>query len=257
MPTIQQNRQNWTDFSWSENGDEWSGFWGDTEFMWWGTILPRIHASVPADSILEIAPGYGRVTNYLKDLCQNLTVVDVTPGCIEACKQRFSSSTNITYHVNDGTSLSMIPDHSIDFAISFDSLVHAESDAIEAYLSQMARILKPEGTGFIHHSNVGAIPQAVKRISFVRERLNNIWRGETMTATLFRQYCDRNGLECVSQEIINRASKYPIPHDCFSVFTLQGSTRMRTNKILRNLLFSYEALYLRKLARLYSLSPSR
>lgn len=257
MPTVQQNRQNWTDFSWSEKGDEWSSFWGGSEFMWWGTILPRIHAFVPTDSILEIAPGHGRVTDYLKDLCQNLTVVDVTPDCIEACKQRFSFSSNITYHVNDGKSLSMIPDQSIDFVISFDSLVHAEGDAIEVYLSQMTRILKPNGIGFIHHSNVGAIPQLVKRISFVRKRLNNIWRSETMTAKLFRQYCDRNGLQCVSQEIINRSSKYPIPHDCFSVFTQKGSTWTRTDKVLRNMFFSYESLYLTKLARLYSVSSFR
>jgi cyclopropane fatty-acyl-phospholipid synthase-like methyltransferase len=39
-----------------------------------------------------------------------------------------------------------------DFVFSFDSLVHVESDVIENYLTQLAKKLKPNGIGFIHHS---------------------------------------------------------------------------------------------------------
>lgn len=254
MPTIEENRQNWTDYSWPQQGNEWSGFWGGTEFLWWGTLFPRIHAFVPTDTILEIGPGYGRVTNYLKDLCNSLIVVDVTEGCIQACKQRFSAYPHITYAVNDGKSLEMIPDQSIDFVISFDSLVHAEGDVIEAYLSQMGRILKPNGVGFLHHSNVGAILPLLRRVPPLRKRLRNIWRSESMTASLFQQYCEKAGLHCVSQEIMNRATKYPIPHDCFSMFTLKHSVWARPTRVFKNMLFSYEALYLTKLSRLYSAS---
>ena len=137
MGTISENKRLWTDYDWQQQGDEWSAEWGTTEILWWGTIRPRIHAFVPTGTILEVAPGVGRCTQYLKDLCQHLTVVDLTDRCIEACKERFSSDSHITYHVNDGKSLEMIPDHSVDFVFSFDSLVHVEADVIEAYLSQM------------------------------------------------------------------------------------------------------------------------
>jgi hypothetical protein len=49
----------------------------------------------------------------------------------------------------------MVPDDSIDFVFSFDSLVHAEADVMQAYLNQLVRKLKLNGVGFIHHSNIG------------------------------------------------------------------------------------------------------
>jgi 16S rRNA A1518/A1519 N6-dimethyltransferase RsmA/KsgA/DIM1 with predicted DNA glycosylase/AP lyase activity len=123
MPTIEQNVGSWSTYNWSEGGDEWSGAWGGTEFLWWGTLYPRIAAFLPAATVLEIAPGYGRFTQYLKDLCDHLTIVDLTERCILACKERFAEATNITYHITDGKSLAMVPNHSFDFVFSFDSLV--------------------------------------------------------------------------------------------------------------------------------------
>jgi ubiquinone/menaquinone biosynthesis C-methylase UbiE len=251
MPTIEENREHWTNYSWPRGGDEWSGFWGGTEFLWWGTLLPRIHAFVPTGTILEIAPGFGRVTTYLKDLCQQLILVDVTERCIAACQQRFSTCSHISYHVNDGTSLAMIRDHSIDFVISFDSLVHAEEPVIEAYLSQMSRILRPDGVGFLHHSNLGAIPPALRKAPLIRRKLNS-WRAKSMTARAFQRSCEQAGLHCVSQELINQCTRYPLPHDCFSVFTQKNSVWARPYRVYQNLLFSHEARHLARLAQLYS-----
>ena len=123
--------------------------------QWYGTILPRIHAYLPAQTILEIAPGHDRWTRFLKDSCNRLILVDLSENCIEACQNRFADSSNITYHVNDGVSLAMIPDNTIDFVFSFDSLVHAEEDVIAAYISQLAHKLTNNGIAFIHHSNLG------------------------------------------------------------------------------------------------------
>ena len=65
MGTSDENRKSWTKYDWQQQGDEWSEEWGGTEAMWGATILPRIRTFVPAASILEIAPGYGRCTQYL------------------------------------------------------------------------------------------------------------------------------------------------------------------------------------------------
>jgi len=255
MPTIQENLLGWTNFHWTHQGEEWSTPWHGTEFLWWGTLFPRIHAFVPTDTILEIAPGFGRVTHYLKDFCKSLTVVDLAERCIEACKQRFSSFSHITYHVNDGMSLAMIPDHSVDFVISYDSLVHAEADVIECYLSQLVGKLKQNGVGFIHHSNLGAsITPLGELLPPIRKRLRQPWRAKSMTAKLFEQYCENVGLQCVSQELINWATKYPLPIDCISLFTPKNSVWARPNIIYKNMKFTYEASYLGKLSDLYSSS---
>jgi ubiquinone/menaquinone biosynthesis C-methylase UbiE len=124
--------------------------------MWRKSIYPRIKRLLPAATILEIAPGFGRCTAYLKNHCERLVIVDLSPKCIEACKRRFANESNISYYVNDGKSLDMIADRSIDFVFSFDSLVHAQADVMEAYVKQLAVKLKPSGQGFIHHSNLGS-----------------------------------------------------------------------------------------------------
>ena len=76
--------------------------------QWHGTIFPRIKPHVPTSRILEIACGYGRWTQYLKDLCKHLIVIDLSAECVQACRQRFYESLHIEYHENDGKSLDMI-----------------------------------------------------------------------------------------------------------------------------------------------------
>ena len=90
MPSIELNRDHWgSNYAWPEGGDEWSHDWGDVDTQWFGSILPRIRAFVPAPQILEIAPGFGRWTRFLKDLCDDLTIVDLNENCIERCRERF------------------------------------------------------------------------------------------------------------------------------------------------------------------------
>ena len=90
------NRLTWdVDYSWADGGDSWSEQWGGPEKQWRGAILPRIRAFVPARTCLEIAPGHGRWTQFLKDLCDQLIVVDLSASCIAACQQRFSNCANI------------------------------------------------------------------------------------------------------------------------------------------------------------------
>ena len=119
-------------YDWKEAGEEWSQPWGSSAAQWTGTIFPRIRECLPADTILEIAPGFGRWTHYLKDYCNELWAVDKSSDCIEACRQRFASVSHVRCVLNDGRSLSMIPDASVDFVFSFDSFVHPDRDVVEA-----------------------------------------------------------------------------------------------------------------------------
>ena len=261
MPGVDENLTNWSaDWDWSKRGDEWSRWWGGTPAMWHAAILPRIHAFVPAPAILEIAPGYGRWTQYLKDLAERLVIVDLTEECIDGCRERFADSTNIEYHVNDGRSLAMVEDRSIDFAFSFDSLVHAEDDVLAAYLAELSKKLKPDGIGFIHHSNIGRYPTALRLARRAPNRLLGplmhrgllinlpAWRAESVTAELFAQRCEQAGLACIAQELISwEFGRYVI--DAISIFTPHGSAWERPRATARNPGFTAEA---RRTARLYA-----
>ncbi len=177
MPTISENKGIWDGaYGWSNSGDEWSKNWGSPSMQWYGTLLPRIHSFIPVDTILEIAPGYGRWTQYLKLYCKRLIVVDVSEKCIKACKERFKSDSNIEYHINDGTSLEMISDGTIGFVFSFDSLVHVDELVIDQYMKQLSHKLTPEGAGFIHHSNLNEYKKYFSIVKNLRDMTKKVMR---------------------------------------------------------------------------------
>ena len=266
MPSVTANVSMWDQkHDWSEQGEEWSQPWGNSETQWWSSLFPRIHAFVPADCILEIAPGSGRWSEYLRKLTGSFDMVDISQSCIDICSARFAADKHIRYHVNDGTSLDMIADGSIDFVFSFDSLVHCEADVIKAYLGQLAKKLTPDGVGFIHHSNIGAFRSyfdAVDHLPLPRGKGflarhgvidPSHWRAPSMTAELFHQYCTEAGLDCIGQELINWRSKRPI--DCMSQFTLRGSRWSRPHILIENRNFMAEAEHARATHTLYSGFP--
>jgi SAM-dependent methyltransferase len=264
MPTLDQNKDMWNSkYDWSNAEGEWSSQWGDAETEWHHMILPRIHSFIPTGTILEIAPGYGRWSQFLLSNCRKLVLVDLSEKCIGACEERFSANEHISYHVNDGKSLDFVPNESIDFVFSFDSLVHAEDDVVEAYLNQFAQKLTAEGVGFIHHSNLGeyadylallkTLPYRLKKLLAdwnILETLEVQWRASSMTAQKFDDYANKAGLQCIGQEIINWHSRRLI--DCISLFARTGSRWARANRVIRNENFMREAAYSAILSRLYN-----
>jgi hypothetical protein len=59
---------------------------------------------------------------------------------------------------NDGRSLAGVSEDHFDLVFTYDSLVHAEADVIDSYVSQILRKLNLGGVAFVHHSNLAALP---------------------------------------------------------------------------------------------------
>ena len=56
MPNTEWNLTTWgKTHDWSQLGEEWSKAWGGSEAQWFYVIYPRIHAFLPAASMLEVA----------------------------------------------------------------------------------------------------------------------------------------------------------------------------------------------------------
>jgi hypothetical protein len=239
-------------YDWKDAGEEWSEPWGSSAAQWFGAILPRIRDCLPAETILEIAPGFGRWTHYLKDYCRKLWIVDPAVECIEACRRRFAPDSHVCCYVNDGRSLSMLPDDSVDFVFSFDSFVHMEREIVEAYLSELGKKLKIDGKGFIHHSNFGEyadslrerLPRWLKR-PLVKAKILD-WshqRNSRMAADLFRALCAQHGLHCLRQELVNWRGRRLI--DCFSLVVRSDASPEEAPRIVRNPNFMREAARIR------------
>jgi 2-polyprenyl-3-methyl-5-hydroxy-6-metoxy-1,4-benzoquinol methylase len=251
IPSIAENLRLWNrKYDWSAGGAEWSSLWGGVEAQWYWVLYPRIHRFVPASSILEIAPGFGRWTQYLKNLCGSLTVVDVSGRCIDACKERFTDASHIRYHINDGMSLSMVEDESIDFVFSFDSLVHVEQDVIDAYVKQLATKLTANGAVFMHHSNLAAVEGKVQHAH---------WRARSVSAQTVRASAEEAGLHCFAQEIVNFGDSHVGRGDelidCFTILRRPGVQLERPTNVVENSTFMPQSDMIARLARLYGGEP--
>jgi SAM-dependent methyltransferase len=219
MVTVAENRILWDrDYAWSHAGDEWSGAWGSPRAQWEGCILPRIFPFLRG-RILEIGPGRGRWTQFLQAHCTSLIGVDLATSCVEQCRQRFSQHAHLEFQLNDGLTFPMVGDASIDFAFSFDSLVHAEADAVSSYVGELARTLKPGAAAFIHHSNLGAVRRSVW--DKLKRRMSGIpfdqhTRASTMSAAKMREFASRSRMSCLQQELIPWGNGWPVLLDCMS-----------------------------------------
>ncbi|WP_354677169.1 class I SAM-dependent methyltransferase [Cupriavidus plantarum] len=194
------------------------GYYADAElgmdWQWDNLIAPFIR-DADLSVALELAPGHGRNSaKLIQQGAKVLHLVDVNQTCIDACRDRFGAQTGdcqLQYHVTAGDSLPFIETESLTFVYSFDSMVHFDRSIILAYLREFARAMKPGATGYIHHSNYGAIaPNS--------DWAKNIGNRSDMSAALFREYCAEVGLEVTDQRLHGRAEQRGIDDlDCASL----------------------------------------
>ena len=197
--TIQENLKAWSGYDWSSRGEEWSS----TEEKL-SLVKQVLEPNIPVGSrVLEIGPGGGRWTEFLVERADQLTVVDLTPQCINLCRERFKDYSNISYFVNDGKDLGFLPPKSIDSIWSFDVFVHIQSQDVENYVRQFASILAEGGRGVIHHGAEGIQADG--------------WRSD-MTAQKMLDMCARYGLIVLRQFTSLEDGRFQLSPDIITVF---------------------------------------
>jgi SAM-dependent methyltransferase len=250
MPSLEWNL-NWfgLEAAWEDHGEEWSQWFGDSDLLWHGVIRPRIRHSLPAAVGVEIACGHGRCTRFLAAECEQLIAIDLSQEILDVCAGRLSDLDNVTYRVTDGMTLP-VEDGSVDFVFSWDSLVHAEADVLDAYVGEIARVLRPGGSAFLHHSNFG---QYVDPTAGTSQATPNHLRGTTMTAQRLRERCREVGIACMVQELIpwGGGSAYI---DCFSLLRNTGGADVDPI-VFEHSAFETELRNLRRLHQLYRPPP--
>jgi SAM-dependent methyltransferase len=210
MPDIEWNKSTWAEhYDWSRAGEEWSGPWGTSSAEWYATIMPRIGSALPAASVLEIAPGFGRWTEFLLRFCRDYCGVDLSDRCVSNCRQRFAGRPNAEFFHNDGKSLAVVAGRRFDLVFSFDSLVHADLDAMSHYVPQIIQLLTPGGVAFLHHSNMAAIPGT----SYGH-------RSENVSAEVIGELVGSSGGRVLVQERFSWGEN--LLTDCFTLFCRAG-----------------------------------
>ena len=248
---LEENKKTWGECSYPGDGDCWARAWGGTEAQWKATIWPRIcnmpHWSGPGGFVLEIGCGMGRHARRLAGPNGRGVYVgiDVVPKCVDHCRGKFNGLEEEFRFEHTGGLDVPLPNGSVDFVFSWDSLVHADREVIGAYLREIARVLRPGGRAFLHHSNLAACPLN-RGGTFPRHA-----RDETVSAAWVREKAeDAGGLRVVSQECVDwGATSYPI--DCFTVLERSDDRPYPSPKLVENRDFMAEAHAARRIVELY------
>jgi ubiquinone/menaquinone biosynthesis C-methylase UbiE len=184
---IEEQRNLWNNpNNWVDDGNEWSIYFGSTNNLW-NIIYQQISKYLKND-VLEIAPGFGRMTEYLLKENINLSIIDLNNICIEKCQEKFGSKVK-EYIINDGKTLNF-NNNSFNFIFSYDSFVHMTDDVIESYIKEIYRALKNDGYAFIHHSFFYGSNNPTE----------NIAGRSNMTPEVFSNLVKKYYMEVISQE---------------------------------------------------------
>jgi len=200
----------WNDESnWTQGGHEWSGIFGTTENLWNNHLFEDIK-EFRGKNILEIAPGFGRITQFLSILAGELIVVDMNDLCLRKTKEKLGHHV-LAYIHNKGNNLPNVRDNSQDLVFSFDSFVHMHANVIDDYLKETNRVLVKGGKGFIHHSHL----YEGSEYSF-----NNNGGRSNMSPEKFKELVEKNGMEIIEQRPIqiSEGNEYWTAHDTISIF---------------------------------------
>ena len=177
--------------TWLDDGEEWSEHFGDTDTLWNDHVYPKIKDYLKG-KVLEIAPGRGRMTRKLLESNINLNIIDLSPTCIDRCKERYGDKIE-NYYVGSGSDLKDIKSNSIDFVFSFDSFVHMHEEVIDSYLKEIERVLELGGYCWIHHSCLAEGND---------DNFQNIAGRSNMDLDKFKSIADRYRLKLIKQELI-------------------------------------------------------
>ena len=109
-------------------------------FNQYGKTIPN------QSSILEIGCGVGRFLKPLSCRFKYAYGVDISDKMIESAKKYCACMPNVFLKVNNGCSLDMFENESLDYCVSAGVFQHITLfDVILSYISEALRVLKPDG----------------------------------------------------------------------------------------------------------------
>jgi ubiquinone/menaquinone biosynthesis C-methylase UbiE len=165
---------------------------GPMDDLWNDLIFPFIrHCDFSA--VVDLAAGQGRNTRILASKAERVLVLDIQAGNVEICRRRFAENSNVECSVNNGYDLRPAEDGAFTLVYCFDAMVHFEKEVVRSYLRDTARVLKPGGRGFFHHSNYTGGHDWQK----------NPHSRNFMSRELFASYAQAEGLRVVGQQVFD------------------------------------------------------
>lgn len=176
--------------------------------IWIKIIWPILSRhKIDFSDTIDFACGFGRNAKMLAATgAAKVTLVDVNPDNIAYCREHVVPLGNFDVVQNNGHDLADLQSGRFTHLYSFDAVVHFDLEIVLAYVSEFARVIKPGGTAFIHHSNYTGNPGGNFR--------ENPGMRNFMSALIFKHASIRSGFDVLEQELLSWAGP---DSDCVTV----------------------------------------
>jgi ubiquinone/menaquinone biosynthesis C-methylase UbiE len=116
---------------------------------WHRYLLTREHAS--GKRVLDVASGEGYGSHLLAGVAESVVGVDLSEDAIKHASAKYAKE-NLRYIAASCTKIPL-PDASFDFIVSFETIEHIDEASQKAFLSEVNRLLKPDGMFLISSPN--------------------------------------------------------------------------------------------------------
>jgi SAM-dependent methyltransferase len=108
----------------------------------------------PADHVLEIGCGVGRMTRTIASRVRSVVALDASAEMLEGARRRNAGLENVEWLLGDGESLTGVPDASITACVSHVVFQHIPDPAVTlGYIREIGRVLAPGGWAAFQVSN--------------------------------------------------------------------------------------------------------
>jgi SAM-dependent methyltransferase len=179
-------------------------FWRDGEREL-DALLGAVGAALePADDVVEIGCGVGRLTRVLARRGDRVLALDISGEMLARARELNPELDNVDWLLGDGTSLLGIEDASADGCVSIVVFQHIPDPAITfGYIREIGRVLRPGGWAAIHVSTDPAVhslrpPWKDRMRELVgrapKGRTNPAWLGSAVDLDDVREAADAGGL---------------------------------------------------------------
>jgi len=108
----------------------------------------------PADRVLEVGVGVGRLAKHLAPLCRHFVGADVSANMIGFARERLANLDNVDLLTLDSSGLRRFPGSCFDKAYFQVVLIHLDREDVFHYLSETCRVLRPGGRAWFQFYNL-------------------------------------------------------------------------------------------------------
>ena len=201
----------------------------------------------PRSEIVDIGCGVGRLTRALASRASHAYGLDVSSEMLELAKQHNSDLANVDWLHGDGSSLSPIPDASVDGCFSHVVFQHIPDPEITLnYVREMGRVLRPGGWALFQVSTDPSIHRPRRTLkgraqALVRRTDDRAWWGSAVDVEALRRTATQAGLSI--EKLLDAGSQYttvlarrmPVATSTVAVAIVSWNTRDLLDRCLRSL----------------------